>query len=122
MRHTCVTLPDGVLVVTSYSSLAGKIDVPNEISDDLEESYYARSLEKTMFELYRPWLTEEELVLSNAPGNNVEERRLNLTFDDYRGQVPLRCREIVEADLPASHEHRNQWRDDGERIVDGQPD
>ena len=120
MRLTCATLPDGVLVITSYSFLAGKIVVPEDITPELEESYYARSLEKSMFELYRPWLTEEELSLSNAPGENLDEQRRNLKFDDYVGQIPLTCREIAEGDLPVTHEHRDQWRDDGVRIVDGQ--
>lgn len=110
----CCTLPDGRLCISEIVRLADKrFEFPELITQEDEADSFAYGAEKTLFELYRPWL--ENLAFS---GEALEKWRSNVHFNEYVGDIPLTYREITTEDLPPTRLNRNTWRDDGFNIVE----
>jgi hypothetical protein len=102
-------LPDGRIFVTTLSSLTSKVGVdPDTISSDDDESYQAYVLEKTMFELSRPWLANSDLS-----GDALNQWRRSVHFDEFLGNTPISCRECTTGEVPAQRHFREAWEDTG---------
>lgn len=113
-RRICFTLPDGVLCVSQIVRLEHKAGIPAKmLTASNERDSFAYGMEKTIFELYRPWLENLELT-----GEALEYWRANIHFDDFTGEIPITCREATTDDLPAERSQRSAWFDD---ISSGDP-
>lgn len=97
-RHLIVNLPDGMV---------GIMDTGEE--DDSPNTPYI--LAKTCFELSRPQLTHPTLV-----GEDLEDWRKTVHFEDYEGDLPIGCREIDVSDIPTDMTFRRAWEDSGTGI------
>lgn len=111
-KRFCYQLPDGGIGIYHSVRLSDAHQAPGTFDDQDAEDFEAYSIEKNAFELYRYHLPNAAL-----DGKALHQWQALQHFNDYTGQVPMVCREIMLSDLPPSREFRNRWQDDGSKIT-----